>query len=106
MTTLLGDGGLMVGQVPDLTLLQTLRYLVYLQHMLLLPCWTMVGGRGVGQRFEGGCWDQVRAQQQQCCCCPAGPLWVGVGRLICERRPGTGRPWQEAAVAFPAGPFL
>ncbi|KAL4420058.1 hypothetical protein ABPG77_007497 [Micractinium sp. CCAP 211/92] len=42
MTTLLGDGGLMVEQVPDLTVLQALRYLVFFQHMMLLPMWVFV----------------------------------------------------------------
>lgn len=42
LATLLGDGGPMVNVVPDLTLLQGLRYLVYFQHMLLLPMWVFV----------------------------------------------------------------
>ncbi|PSC67621.1 somatic embryogenesis receptor kinase 1-like [Micractinium conductrix] len=42
LTVLLGDGGLMVNVVPDLGMLQALRYLVVFQHMLLLPMWTFV----------------------------------------------------------------
>lgn len=42
MTSLLGDGGLMVEQVPDLGVLQALRYLVFFQHMMLLPMWVFV----------------------------------------------------------------
>ncbi|KAL4440614.1 hypothetical protein ABPG75_003615 [Micractinium tetrahymenae] len=42
LTTLLGDGGLMVEQVPDLNVLQALRYLLYFQHMMLLPMWVFV----------------------------------------------------------------
>lgn len=38
---LFGDAGLLATAIPDAELLHSLHYLIFFQHMLLLPQWTM-----------------------------------------------------------------
>lgn len=42
LAVLLGQDGMLVAQVPDPGLLAALQYLVFVQHVLLLPMWTFV----------------------------------------------------------------